>query len=244
MTGPWRLALGCVAALLVGAFLAGRCSAPPVAGPSRDSLALVAAADSLRTTLDSTRTLLTVAAEAAARGASALRVVDSLRRARRGATLPPRPGPATPPDSVLPFLWERVDSLESHLVQAEAEADSATAAAYRYRDAHRQAVEAASILIAQATSAEGRLNQAAVQIGRLEGQLRRQRNGVRVGLAVDGVAAGDGWAVLAGPVVAARRTVLGIETEASLTAGWGVGGRIGEAPATGPGVGLRVAVTF
>ena len=227
----------------MGAFVAGRCSVPPVAGPSRDSLALAREADSLRAVIRQALSDVNKSQDLARVADSALRFADSLRRARRGAALPPRPGPATPPDSVLPLLWERVDSLESHLTQAEAEADSALGAAYRYRAAHRQAVEAASRLIAQATSAEGRLNQAAVRIADLEGDLRSARNGVRLGLAVDGVAGGEGAVLLGGGTIGARRTVLGLEGEASLTAGWGAS-VTPRGTATGPGVGIRVGVTF
>ncbi len=229
------VALGCAAL----AFLAGRCSVVPAAGPSRDSLALVAAAEDLRAMRATAAAALARADSLDALADSALAFADRSRRARHGVPLPPRPGPSVPPDAALPMLWERVDSLESQLARAEVELDSATASARRYREAHRGAVEAASLSFTGMMVAEGRLNQAAVRIGDLEGDLRAARGGTRWGLAATAVAAPHGWAAVAGPQVVARRTVLGIEAEASLTAGWSAG------PAgSGPGaaVTLRVGI--
>lgn len=228
-----------VLGLAVLAFLAGRCSAVPAAGPSRDSLALVAAAESLRAARATAAAALVRADSLAVRADSALAFADRSRRARHGVPLPPRPGPSVPSDSAVPMLWERVDSLESQLARAEVELDSATASARRYRDAHRGAVEAASLSFTGMMVAEGRLNQAAVRIGDLEGDLRAARSGTRWGLAVTVVAEPEGWAAVAGPQVVARRTVLGIEAEASLTAGWNAG-----PSGSGPGaaVTLRVGI--
>lgn len=163
MSRPLLLAVGCFLLGLLLGWHSGR--GPGEVGPSRDSAALVAAAESLAVSRATLNDALAAARADSAAAAAALEVAEALRRRRPRAPLPPVPPPELPADSQRTAFLAREAQLSKALALAHEEADSFRASALRYRDAFRGAAATAGTALGQLMVAEGRLSQAAHQVG-------------------------------------------------------------------------------
>lgn len=150
-------------------------------GPSRDSLALAAFADSL-TVSRATAAAALQRADSLAGLADALTARIAARRALRPRVDTVVVAPADTAEA-LAFWHGRADTLAIQYGACEADADSLLLAGAAYRASHRECVQAAAILTEQVISAEGRLNVAASRIADLE---RRRDRPLGLGL-------GCGW---------------------------------------------------
>lgn len=164
MSRPLLLAVGCfLAGLLIG-WQGAR--GPRTVGPSRDSAALVAAAESLAVSRATLNDALAAARADSTAAAEALAVADALRRRRHAAPpLPSLPAPTAPPDVAREAFLTREAALQGRLAMAEEEADRTLASAVRYRASFGGAAQVAGEALGKMGVAEGRLNQAAHQVG-------------------------------------------------------------------------------
>lgn len=186
------LVVGAVAlgAGLLG-FVCGVTRRPPPAGPSRDSTALVALADSIGRLLtqldaasDSAQTDLAASGQHATTGQAALDAGDAER-----PRVPPPPALAVDADTaaLLDYYRAREGYLEDQVAYQSRKAADYRLSAASFREAQESAVKAASRWYTSYQRARETLDlvqdslpKVAVRLGQLEGRLRRGRWGAGV----------------------------------------------------------------